>query len=71
MSYVSNDLFFKFLIVVARMDPNADQMLRKNGATWRGGYQIYYSLGHTLDAIVETITQSNGTLYDISLYRER
>ena len=50
---------------------NADQMLRKNGATWRGGDQLYYLVVHTLDEILDTITESNGSLYDISLYRER
>lgn len=45
--------------------------LREIGARWRSGDQFHCSFAHTLDAIVETITQSNGALYDIASYRER
>ena len=58
------------------MDPNATILielsrLRGISASFRGGDEIRRSLASTMDAIVDTISQSTNILYDITSYRER
>ena len=58
------------------MDPNAAILielarLRGISASFRGGDEIRRSLASTMDAIVDTISQSTNILYDITSYRER
>ena len=66
------DVFF----AVAAMDPNVAILielarLRGISASFRGGDEIRRSLASTMDAIVDTISQSTNILYDITSYRER
>ena len=65
-----------FFFAVAAMDPNAAILielacLRGISASFRGGDEIHRSLASTVDAIVDTISQSTNILYDITSYRER
>ena len=58
-------------IVVPAMDSNAEILielaqLRGLSTAFSGGDRIQCSLASTLDAIVETITLSRNTLYDIT-----
>jgi hypothetical protein len=58
------------------MDTNAEILielaqLRGISAAFSGGDRIRRSLASTLDAIVDTISQSTNVLYDIASYRER
>ena len=65
-----------FFFAVAAMDPNAAILielarLRGISASFHGGDEIRRSLASTMDAIVDTISQSTNILYDITSYRER
>ena len=47
--YISNDILFVLMIVVATMDNNAEILrvigdLREIGSAWRGGDELCYSL---------------------------
>ena len=60
-------IFFLFMIVVARMDPNVEILreimrLKKIGGMWRGGDHLHYSLAENLTTIINTITESNRAL---------
>ena len=64
------------LYEVATMDPNAVILielahLRGISASFRGGDEIRRSLAHTMDARVDTISQSTLLIYDITSYTER
>ena len=60
---------------VATMDPNAEILielarLRNISASFRGGNEMRRSLASTMDAIVDTISPSTNSVYDITSYRE-
>jgi len=71
-------IFFILIVVlsVAIMDPNAKIIremvrLRNISVVLRGGDIIHRSLSFTIGAIVDTITQKNGALYNIASYIDR
>ena len=74
--YISNDILFVFMIVVATMDNNADILrviahLREIGSAWRGGDELHHSLSDSLLTIADMIARSNDSLYSITSYKER
>ena len=74
--YISNDILFVFMIVVATMDNNAEIVrviahLREIGSAWRGGDELCHSLSDSLLSIVDMMARSNNALYSIASYGER
>ena len=75
--YISNDILFVFMIVVATTDHNNAEILRlivhlrEIGSAWRGGDELRRSLSDSLLSIVDTIARSNDALYSITSYRDR
>ena len=62
--YISNDVLFVFMIVVATMDINAEILrvirhLIEIGSAWRGGDELCRSLSDSLLTIVDMIARSN------------
>ena len=74
--YISNDILFIFMIVVATMDNNVEILrfiahFREIGSAWRGGDELCHSLSDSLLSIVDRIARSNDALYSIASYKER
>ena len=74
--YISKDILFVFMIVVATMYNNVDTLrvvghLREIGSSGRVGDELCHSLSDSLLSIVNTIARLNDALYSIASYMER